>query len=237
MVIRETNLYSKGSSSIKDLLTHIEANLEKFDADSFLLALKKQGINASPLLKWKSNDFYFNYRLMPIEPQYRKKKRAGFIGMSQTETFWGGGERELNKAIAKKSSRYGQLDKPLILFLNFQCRACSFVHDIETFFPEATNVSKASHNYGVNGRPLIFGTSESPKHKNCSAVFITDLFDYNIYSAKHFVKYNPYAIHSLEAHCIEANNFLNETKPGLVNEKIIFSLIRTSESYQTHMQY
>jgi hypothetical protein len=176
LCIESINFKTGHQPSGKKVIKHFDNLIKSFDPDLYRKVLEKDGFRKMPMLEYEDEDVRIRIKLMPKLPHLRGK-RGRAIASYGVYSKIGGDEEMIKSALQTKANRYGKLDRPFLICLNYPS---TFLHeeDIESAL------------YGNDG---FFGTSSNPRNTRVSAVLITNFTVSGLLKAKLYYRGNPFA--------------------------------------------
>lgn len=174
--IEKIRFKSGNQPSGKKIIKHFDNLIKPFDPDFYRERLEKSGFGIMPTLQYEDNDVYIDIKLLPKALHLRGKigrAIASYGGYSKI----GGDEDMIKNALQSKASRYGPLDKPFLICLNYPS---SLLH-------------KEDIDLALHGTEGFFGRANNPKNTRVSAVLITTFTVSGLVNAKQYFYTNPFA--------------------------------------------
>lgn len=138
--------------------------------------LEKDGFSMMPKLKYDDDDVLIKIRLTPKAPHMREKKGRGIASYGAYIKI-GGEEEMIKSAIQTKATRYGELDKPFLICLNYPS---------DLLHKEDIDIAL----YGNDG---AFGAENNPRNTRVSAVLITTFTVSGLLNTNLYYHENPFA--------------------------------------------
>lgn len=125
--------------------------------------------------------------------------------------FLGGCEEQLKKSIIEKAYRYGKPDKPFIICINSLSYKNTSTEDVyNALFGNYRRVSVASvENLNQDFKTSsdgIFASDSEFSCKNASGVFITNVSEYNMHVARHWLVKHPYTKNDFDMNNVDLSH-------------------------------
>jgi hypothetical protein len=111
----------------KKLRAEVTKWLDALDPDEVINLIENHGHDALPTLEWEHEYWKLTFRPIPIKPE-RRGQATQLIGMQSGGGGWIDSWSPVRDAIRFKGSRYGELNLPLVVAVNF---GSSFVDRID----------------------------------------------------------------------------------------------------------
>lgn len=202
MICIETIRFKSGNQpSGKKVIKHFDNLIKSFEPESYREKMEKSGYEIMPTLQYEDNDVYIAIKLLPKLSHLRGKIGRAVASYGAYSKI-GGDEETIKNALQSKASRYGVLDKPFLICLNYPS---SFLR-------------KEDIDLALYGSESFFGTVNNPKNTRVSAVLITSFTVSGLVNAKHYFYPNPYAKREIEfSPAIDLKSSLSLTK-GYIKE-------------------
>lgn len=160
----------------RKIINHFNNLIKLFDPDLYREKLEKGGFVFMPELKYEDENICIEIRLTPKAAHLRGKNGRA-IASYGVYTKIGGDEEMIKNALQSKANRYGDLDKPFLICLNYPS---PFLH-------------KEDIKIALFGNNSFFGTASRPRNKRVSAVLITDFTVSSLLKANLYYYKNPFA--------------------------------------------
>lgn len=201
MVLVEYDGKPDTQPSGKKLLSATLKWLNSLDPDGVRSEAENRGLGSTPALCWEHEGWKVRLRAYPLKSEARGKSRS-LIGMLD------GGARLIDQwspirdAIKFKSAKYGDLDKPLLVAVNFGSFHLNSIDEMSALYGQEQYVldtrdpeKEARITRASNGAWI--GPS-GPRAKRVSGAWIfNDLTAYSLSSRRHTIYLNPWATHPL----------------------------------------
>lgn len=184
--------------SARALAHEIHAWLDSLEPEALDVIVHEQGFEAAPTFDWQHEAWRLTLRPIPVRPETRGGLRM-LVGMH------GGGAgiidnwTPLRNALRKKGGRYGELDRPLVIAVNFSEFNLDPVDEMQALFGQEQYVE-------VVGRPDLGGRMErvpnsawngphGPQGRRISgAWFFNDLNPYSVAMRRGSLYLNPHSL-------------------------------------------
>lgn len=195
--IEELVLKSTKQPSTKKAIEKIETEVANYDPDALAEQLTKFGLDNGAKIEYENDDLKLLVSLIPKIPSARNLDEGRPIGMYPFESFWGGSEDSIKDSFAKKSKRYGILDKPYFICINAIGIKGEGDFDVEnalwgslayTWSTDPNNRNERMERQ----RDGIFLDKKGPRCKNVTGVLVTKVMEFNIHIAQHWFALHPF---------------------------------------------
>jgi len=186
--------------SAKAMRRFLRSKLEGLDPDELGDAMKAGGLEALPHWPYEHDGWRIEFYPIPKGPDSRGKEGVRPVG-ARMYGMWGDNCKDaIRGAIAKKASRYGELDRPYIIAVNV---LDDFVDDSDImqalFGTEQYTIAVGTE--GIAGPPQMrrkpdgaWMDAGGPRYTRVSAVFIVErLHHWNVPKAETRLYHNPWA--------------------------------------------
>ena len=104
--------------SRKRLLRETLRWLDSLDPDEVQGAINRNGHDASPTMDWSHEDFTVSMKALPLR-EGRRGKASRLLAVQFGQAGWVDSWSAIRDAVKYKGSKYGLLDKPLVIAVNF----------------------------------------------------------------------------------------------------------------------
>ena len=175
--------------------------LDSLDVDSIRALVVKNGLESAPTLPWSHESWHVELRAIPLMPEMRGNATT-LVGML------GGGAAfietwsPITKAVKFKGSKYGALDKPLLVAVNVNAFHLDRIDEMQALYGQEQFVYDLNHpeleprsQRAPNG--AWRGKSGPQMTRVSGAWFFNDLSPYSAAARHHTVYFNPWAKHPL----------------------------------------
>lgn len=182
----------------KQFVRQVIAWLNTLDYETLRDQLENREFDAIPSSEWNLNGWQINLKAYPFAKDARSKGHGLVATYNDGEATWVNSWTPLRNAIRMKGSRYGQLDKPLIVAVNFQSGYLNIIDEFQALYGQelvvisndeasAKPTLKYDNNGAWNGRSGPEGTRVS------GAWFFNNLLPYTASNAGQRLHLNPWA--------------------------------------------
>jgi hypothetical protein len=191
----------KSQPSGKRLLRDTVLWLDSLDPDEILELINLQGYKAAPSMAWAHEGWNLTLRPIPIK-QERRGRATTLVGILDQ----GGGRIDewtpIRNAVKRKAGKYGYLDKPLLIAVNFASLHLDRVDEMQALYGQ----EQFLFNPADPSMQPIFGRAsngawrgpEGPRGRRASGVWLfNDLHAHNVATRRQTVYFNPWAFHAL----------------------------------------
>ena len=221
---------SNNQPSGKKIIKFFEEELNKYTIEQIT-----ENLNADYedriRIKYDDEDFILVVSLIPKPKDIIGKKGFRSIGMYASEPYFGTKET-IKYSIERKSRRYGELDKPLVVCVNTGFSLSLTEHTVfDILFGHlavtwSTNPNNRDERYerlwtGVLGNPKV------PRVKKATGILITGVNSGTLVDPKHWLFKHPFPknpldfdLFELSFHHVEANKILPVQKKSI--KEILF---------------
>jgi hypothetical protein len=216
MVAIEDLGYPKSQPSGKRLIRDIHSWLDSLDPDSVQQQINTEGFESIISFEWDHEDWKMIFRPIPLKLEKRGKS-ANLIGVGNMAVGWVDSWSPIRDAVKFKGSKYGPLEKPLLIAVNLNSSALDKIDEMqalygqEQFVFEVENPDKEPRmERAPNG---VWYNKKGPQYTRVSGVWIfNDLHPSSISVRKQTIYFNPWATHPLPdslkyfPHAVPENN-------------------------------
>jgi len=183
--------------SSKKLVRDVLKWLDTLDPDLVQATIEQSGNDSAPVFEWQHEGWSLEIRPIPLNPQRRGKSKAligGQYGAAGFVDAWS----PIRDAVKFKGRKYGTLNKPLIIAINFDTFHIDRIDEMQALygqeqfiyrprqFKKGPEFSKAPNGawYGQKG----------PQYTRVSGVWIfNDLSPYTVARHRQTIYFNPWA--------------------------------------------
>lgn len=187
----------KRQPSGRRLRTFIEEKLAELDPDAVREIASHAGLDSMPHWIFQDGEFEMEFSVWPKSPSARNTP-GNPIGIYPTESRWGGISDTLRAAVARKATRYGELNRPYVvavnstgIFGNDRIDEMEALFGDEEFygFPdtEELQMRRATNGVWVGPRGI--------RNRRVSAVLFARVVPWNLPRAHLRLYHNPFATH------------------------------------------
>ncbi|SEI83950.1 hypothetical protein SAMN05216327_104172 [Dyadobacter sp. SG02] len=190
-----------------NIVSNLSKKLNDFDYQGVLALAHTNRFDELPTLEYSDNDVYMAVRLLPVDIPSEKDE---IVGIRPFQTIWGGPENALLSSIRKKSKKYGPLDKPLILFLNYLGKKTLYEDDVINLLRQAKTLGS----------------------EKISALFITKVHEFNVHVAKYWLVKCPNARLDIDLeHCEMSYFSIVDGKPSFRQGRMISEIFELPDDW------
>ncbi len=219
------DIYDKGNPvtqpSGKRLARKLLNWLDSLNPDETYAIFKDEGYETTPVYKWEYEGWTVSFRAIPLEPENRGKCKTLVCAASA-----GGGLVDawtpIRDAVKYKGSKYGELNKPLLVAVNLDSFGLDKIDEMQALFGQeqflfAVGQSEQEPRFERAPNGAWYGRS-GPQYTRVSGVWIfNDLTPYTVGVRRQTIYFNPWASFGLP-------EFLKSFPHALVeSEKMIWS--------------
>lgn len=169
----------------KKIISHFNEILSKIEPEPYRILLETDGFSNMPYINYQDETVYISLKLIP-KASHLRGNIGRAIGSYGAYTKIGGDESAIKDALLQKSKRYGNLDKPFVICLNYPS---SFLDEEDVKLALFGRDEKIAY----NEFECFFGTPNNPKNTRVSAVLITCFTVSGLANGKMYYHKNPYA--------------------------------------------
>ncbi|HKV43610.1 MAG TPA: hypothetical protein VJT32_02865 [bacterium] len=101
----------------RGLKAFLRRELPKHDPD--VVASSLNSAAGAPRLEYRDKNVSVRISLMPRSPKARGNPEIRPIGIYPIQTHWGSGDEALRQSVNAKATRYGRLDRPYVVCVNY----------------------------------------------------------------------------------------------------------------------
>jgi hypothetical protein len=182
--------------SARSLLNRINAWLETLDPDLLREQMDSQGLESIDVFEWHHEDWNVQIRPIPMSRELRGRLDS-FIGIGG----YGGGFvnawTPIRDAVKSKGSKYGLLDKPYIVAINFNSFFLDPIDEAQALFGQeqfTVNPNNRAETRITRARNGAWFGGGGPQYKRVSGVCLfNDLHPTGIANRRHTIYLNPWA--------------------------------------------
>lgn len=196
-VIVKTSGYPSTQPSQRRFRKEILAWLDSLDPDKVQEAINTSGYNAMPKLLLRHEDLKISVQAYPLQQNRRGKSSrllAGQFSQGGPVDSWS----PIKDALAFKGNKYGALDKPLIVAVNFSGHHLDRIDEMQALFGQeqvafSSINSVADPQIGRAPNGAWIGKS-GPQYRRISGAWLFEnLCVYNVFSRKPTLYLHPWA--------------------------------------------
>lgn len=193
--IAELDILSDRQPSARALKRELQDWLKTLDYENLLGRRDRiKSLDELPTWDYRDKALRLRVRAIPVSEAHRGQPGHRPIGVYPMESGSGGSEASLRKALARKGTKYGQLDGPYIIAVNsLSTWGFDRIDQMEALFGAEKFVI---------GQPDVVGKRNGfwygplgPKHTRVSGVLFCQVGPWNLHVAKLCLFHNPFAVH------------------------------------------
>lgn len=121
--------------SAKKLLQQVKNWLDSLDPDLIARNIDLHGWDSAPSFDWSHEDWSLSFRPIPIVAE-RRGNGGPIMGMITGEGGWVNSRAPIREALNYKSSKYGRLDKALLVAVNVDAIALRRMDEMQALYGE-----------------------------------------------------------------------------------------------------
>lgn len=180
----------------KKLKSDLENWLNKLDPDA-VYSLNRKDADSLPAFRWNHSGCNITFEAIPKKPEARGKGQR-IIGAQFGEAQWDNSWESLRNSIKSKGSRYGTLDKPILISVNVESMPIDRIDEMQALFGEEKFVFNRS-NLGDQPRMRrkpngAWQGPEGPQFSRISGAWIFHSTNcWNLASKSPIVYFNPWS--------------------------------------------
>jgi len=183
--IKKITFRNGNQPSGRKIIAHFDKIIGTIEPEPYRVLLENSGYGGMPHINYEDETVYIELKLMPKAAHLRGNTGRA-IGSYGSYSKIGGDEEGIRDALLRKAKRYGELDQPFLICLNYPS---SFLDEDDV---KVALYGLDNRIYG-NGFDGFFGTAENPKNTRVSAVLITGFTVSGLTRAKIYYHKNPFA--------------------------------------------
>ncbi|RJG09041.1 hypothetical protein D3879_24825 [Pseudomonas cavernicola] len=185
----------------KRLLTAALRWLDSLDPDEVQAEIDRDGLYSAPTFSWGHEEWQVLLRAIPLKPERRGNART-LIGLLDGGAGLIDEWTPIRDAIKFKGSKYGHLDKPLLVAVNFGSFHLDRIDELQALFGQeqyVLAVGKPEKEPRLKRAPngAWFGKSGPQARCVSGAWLFNDLTAYSLASRRHTIYFNPWATNPL----------------------------------------
>jgi hypothetical protein len=201
MVAVEQESVPNTQPSGKRLLVATLSWLDSLDPDRVQAEIDQDNLFYAPTLNWEHEEWQVILRAIPIKPE-RRGKASTLIGVLDGGAGFIDHWTPIRDAIKFKGSKYGRLDKPLLVAVNFGSFHLDAIDEMQALYGQEQFVftvdrpdEEPRFARAPNGAWL--GRSGPQATRVSGAWLFNDLTPYTLASRRHTIYFNPWAANPL----------------------------------------
>ncbi len=203
--------------STKALRRNLAAWLASLDPDA---ASRAADVSAEdlPRWSWSADGLTIHFRAIPKKPEARHPGQ-GTIGM-HSGAFWGNNRTPMRDAVRDKGTKFGKLDRPLLVAVNVDSMALDAIDEMEALFGQEEYVETIGMPDSGRMRRIPNGIWQGPQGPvltRLSGVWIFhELNAWNLASRTSTLYLHPVARHRLPEHLMQLSHAEVDAATGKV---------------------
>jgi len=186
-------------SSGRKLRRALNAWIKTLNADVIIENYRKVGYKAIPTKGWEQGGWKIEFEAIPKVPDKRKPGRL--IGMQTAQAVWGSHANTIKMALEKKASKYGKLDKPLVVATNIASIGVDSTDEMQALFGDEIFIfDKETEQVRFAGRKPsgVWLDDRGDRYRRLSGAWIfRNLNVWNMVGAINTLYLNPKAYHEV----------------------------------------
>jgi hypothetical protein len=196
-VIVKTSGYPKTQPSRKNLLRTTMEWLDSLNPDSVQSLVDANGHDALPTLVWSHESLEIFIQAIPLRAD-RRGKASRLLAAQFGQAGWIDNWSPIKNAIRRKGSKYGLLDKPLVVAVNFQGLHLDRMDEMQALFGQeqimlSVNDPDAEPRLTRKPNGAWTGPGGAQFTRISGAWIFDNLCTYNISSRNPTLYFNPWA--------------------------------------------
>jgi len=222
--INKLIIKSSEQPETKNLLKEIKTWLDSLSMGNIERTIEFEGLGKLPMFKQENSKILVELTVRPKTEKTRNKPGVRPIGVYPVQVGYDDTVNLIKKSIKKKASRYGMLDKPYVVAINFLDSSGITKDDIdEAVFGSILISNKHEADFMRAKDGLIMGP-KGPINKKVSAFQFMNVHPLNLHVAnnwliKHPFAYNPIDLNYINmTHLYMNNSTLKESKGQTIKE-------------------
>lgn len=201
MVEIEDESYPKSQPSSKKLIRDIHRWLDSLDPDSVQQQINYQGFDSIIPFEWSHENWEMKFRPIPLKSEKRGKS-TNLIGIGGMAVGWVDTWSPIRDAIKYKGSKYGILEKPLLVAVNFNSFDLDKIDEMQALYGQEQfffEVGKPDKEPRMERAPNgVWHNKRGPQYTRVSGAWIfNDLHPSSIAVRKQTIYFNPWATYPL----------------------------------------
>ena len=181
----------------RNLVRQVHEWLNSLDPDLLLHQIGELGLESVPEFRWTHEGWELTLRPIPVQPE-RRGRTTSLLAALGAEGRWPDEWTPLRDAVEKKGSRYGHVDKPLVVAVNSESFDLDPIDEMQALFgqeeyAEYVGRPELSGRRGHAANGAWNGPRGAQARRVSAAWFFNDLTPYTIGSRRNTVYINPWA--------------------------------------------
>jgi hypothetical protein len=158
----------------------------------------------TPSFPWQHEGWSLLFRPLPKSPNLRGKSGVRPIGIRSPEGVWLSTDAEIREAAEGKAKRYGELERPLIVAVNYVGLHCNNIDIMNALYGQESTVVRLHEDGRISERNerkpngLWFGQN-GPRNKPVSGVLFTQVNPWNMGGATPELFHNPWSVNPIQS--------------------------------------
>ncbi|MCZ4283943.1 MULTISPECIES: hypothetical protein [Gammaproteobacteria] len=192
----------KSPPSGKKLVKAIHNWLDRLDPDVVAQEISESGFDSLEPFTWSHDGWDLQVRPNPISPE-RRGMSGNLVGCSGIGGGWVDAWSPIRDAVRAKGSKYGQLEKPLVVAINLDSFDLDRIDELQALFGQEQYIVKPGSKAEPEMRRAPNGVwlgKSGPIYTRVSAVWIfNDLHASALANRSSTLYFNPWAVHCAPA--------------------------------------
>jgi|SRR5690348_3839753 len=117
LTLEEFSIAPGKQPAARGLKAFLRRELPKHDPD--VVTSNLDPVAGGPVLEYRDGRLSVRISLMPRSPKARGNPEIRPIGIYPVQTHWGSGDEALRESVNAKATRYGKLDRPFVVGVNY----------------------------------------------------------------------------------------------------------------------
>lgn len=230
--IHSVSFISDKQPAIRPILNFLRDYINDFDVNDLTSKLLEgKCYRDLSLRKYTDEDNIEIYFFLIPKASGKRNMPGRFIGIYPDITFNEGNEASIQSSLIKKSSRYGNLDKPYLICINSLGDFLTNEYDAKAAIWGSLEISFSSdpknHDLKMSRRnDGFFYNKYGPAHKRVSGVLITRLQLANLPKSEYWLSKNPFADKELDFNTLELSyTYVEDKKLQTVKKKSVEDIL------------
>lgn len=186
--------------SSKRLRAALEAWIKSLNYDEVFSQIERNETE-HPSMEWEHDGWWIKFEAIPKAPDRRGKSRR-VIGAHAAGARWVNSWAPIRDAVRGKGTRYGELDKPMLVAVNLESLSIDDIDETQALFGEETFVVSSTIQGGapvMRRRPNgAWWGPKGPQLTRVSGAWIFDSMNcWNLASRRPTIYFNPWAARPL----------------------------------------
>lgn len=191
----------------KKLLKEIKDWIDSLSIEYIERLIEVESLENFPKFIKDDNKISLELTVLPKTVETRNKKEIRPIGAHPFHIEYDNTDQLIKKSIKKKADRYGKLDKPYIIAINFV--DSSGIHEdiiIDALFGSALISSTTEKELIMRDRNGLIMGQNGPINRTVSAFQFMDVNPHNLHVAKYWIYKHPFASKPIDLKPIEMSH-------------------------------